>query len=137
MPAPPPQDFVVTPDQLCVGLFIHIDLPWFSHPFSFNSFKIRTPEQIKTGLLTPMIGNTYSGSALIGLSAILDVAKPGDLILMTSYGSGAGSDAFVIRVQDAIRERQDKALTTQDYIARRTEIDYATYVRFRGEITVK
>ena len=36
MPAPPPQDFVVTPDQLCVGLFVHIDLPWFSHPFSFN-----------------------------------------------------------------------------------------------------
>ncbi|MBP6801669.1 MAG: DUF3391 domain-containing protein, partial [Zoogloea sp.] len=48
MPAPPPQDFVVTPDQLCVGLFVHLDLPWFSHPFSFNSFKIRTPEQIKT-----------------------------------------------------------------------------------------
>ena len=48
MPAPPPQDSVVTPDQLCVGLFVHLDLPWFSHPFSFNSFKIRTPEQIKT-----------------------------------------------------------------------------------------
>jgi len=96
-----------------------------------------TPEQIKAGLLTPMIGNTYSGSALIGLSAILDVAKPGDLILMTSYGSGAGSDAFVIRVQEPIRERQGKALSTQEYIARRTEIDYATYVRFRGEITVK
>jgi len=96
-----------------------------------------TPEQIKTGLLTPMIGNTYSGAALIGLSAILDEAKPGDLILMTSYGSGAGSDAFIIRVQEPIRERQGKALTTQEYIARRTEIDYATYVRFRGEITVK
>ncbi len=96
-----------------------------------------TPEQIKTGLLTPVIGNTYSGSSLIGLSAILDEAKPGDLILLTSYGSGAGSDAFVIRVQEPIRERQGKALTTQEYIARRTEIDYATYVRFRGEITVK
>ena len=45
---PLPQDFVVTPDQLCVGLFIHIDLPWFSHPFSFNSFKISSAEQIKT-----------------------------------------------------------------------------------------
>jgi len=96
-----------------------------------------TSEQIKPGLLTPMIGNTYSGSALIGLSAILDIAKPGDLILMTSYGSGAGSDAFIIRVQEPIRERQAKAPTTQDYIARRTEIDYATYLRFRGEIMVK
>ena len=48
MPPQPPQEFVVTPDQLCVGLFVHIDLPWFSHPFSFNSFKIRSAEQIKT-----------------------------------------------------------------------------------------
>ena len=48
MPAPPPQDFVVTPDQLCVGLFVHLDLPWFSHPFSFNSFKIRSPDQLAT-----------------------------------------------------------------------------------------
>ena len=48
MPSKSPQDFVVTPDQLCVGLFVHIDLPWFSHPFSFNSFKIRSVDQLKT-----------------------------------------------------------------------------------------
>ena len=49
-----------------------------------------TQEQIKTGLLVPVIGNTYAGSSLIGLTAILDVAKPGDRILMVSFGSGAG-----------------------------------------------
>ncbi|MFZ3070133.1 MAG: hydroxymethylglutaryl-CoA synthase [Anaerolineaceae bacterium] len=96
-----------------------------------------TPEQIKTGLLSPVIGNTYAGAALIGLSAVLDIAQPGDRILMTSYGSGAGSDAFIIKVRDPILERQKKALSTQEYIARRTEIDYATYVRFRGEIVVR
>ena len=37
---------VVTPDQLCVGLHIHLDLPWISHPFPFPSFKINSPEQI-------------------------------------------------------------------------------------------
>jgi hydroxymethylglutaryl-CoA synthase len=51
-------------------------------------------EQIKPGLLSGRIGNTYSGSTMIGLTAILDVAEPGDRILMVSYGSGAGSDAF-------------------------------------------
>ncbi len=96
-----------------------------------------TPEQIKPGLLSPVIGNTYAGAALIGLSAVLDSAKPGELILMTSYGSGAGSDSFIIRVREPILEKQAKALTTQDYINRRTEIDYATYVRFRGEIVVR
>lgn len=96
-----------------------------------------TPEQLKPGLLSPIIGNTYSGAAMIGLTAVLDVAKPGDRILATSYGSGAGSDSFVIHVKQALLDRRTNALFTQDYINRRVEIDYATYVRYRGEIVVK
>lgn len=38
----------VTPEQLCIGLYVHVDLPWFSHPFSLNSFKIRSADQIST-----------------------------------------------------------------------------------------
>jgi hydroxymethylglutaryl-CoA synthase len=94
-------------------------------------------EQIATGLLVPVIGNTYAGAAIIGLTAILDVAEPGDRIFMVSFGSGAGSDAFVLTVTDLIRERRDRAPHTQDYIARRTPIDYATYARYRGKITMK
>ncbi len=93
-------------------------------------------EQIKHGLLVPRIGNTYSGAAIIGLTAILDVAKPGDRILMVSFGSGAGSDAFGIRVTEKISERQNKAVKTEQYIARRTEIDYAQYARMRGKLVM-
>jgi hydroxymethylglutaryl-CoA synthase len=96
-----------------------------------------TPEQIKTGLLVPMIGNTYSGAAIIGLTAILDEAKPGDRIFMVSYGSGAGSDAMVLRVTDKIEERRNNAVSTMEYIERRTEIDYATYARMRGKLIMK
>jgi hydroxymethylglutaryl-CoA synthase len=92
------------------------------------------PEQCQTGLLAPVIGNTYAGAALIGLTAILDQARPGDRILMVSYGSGAGSDAFALRVTDAIESRRDLATRTAEYIARRTPIDYATYVRYRGKL---
>jgi hydroxymethylglutaryl-CoA synthase len=94
-------------------------------------------EQIATGLLVPVIGNTYAGAAIIGLTAILDIAEPGDRIFMVSFGSGAGSDAFALTVTDLIRERRDRAPRTQDYIARRTPIDYATYARYRGKITMK
>jgi len=94
-------------------------------------------EQIETGLLVPVIGNTYAGSAIIGLTAVLDVAEPGDRIMMVSFGSGAGSDAFAITVTDAILERRNQAPRTQDYISRRTEIDYATYARMRGKLVVK
>jgi hydroxymethylglutaryl-CoA synthase len=94
-------------------------------------------EQIAPGLLVPLIGNTYAGAAIIGLSAVLDIAKPGDRILMVSFGSGAGSDAFDILVTEAIQERRDRAPKTQAYIARRTEIDYGTYVRYRGKLAMR
>jgi hydroxymethylglutaryl-CoA synthase len=94
-------------------------------------------EQIQPGLLVPVIGNTYAGAALIGLTATLDVAKPGDRILMVSFGSGAGSDAFSLRVTEALPERRDRAPHTQDYIKRRTEINYATYTRMRGKLALK
>ena len=96
-----------------------------------------TPDQIKTGLLVPLIGNTYSGAAIIGLTAILDEARPGDRVFMVSYGSGAGSDAMVFRVTDKIKDTRKLALKTQDYISRRTEIDYAEYVRMRGKLVMK
>lgn len=94
-------------------------------------------EQIETGLLSPVIGNTYAGASLVGLTAVLDIAKPGDRILVVSYGSGAGSDAFDMRVTDLIEERRKKAPSTQQYIDRRIEIDYATYARYRGKIVMK
>ncbi|MEO1646784.1 MAG: hydroxymethylglutaryl-CoA synthase, partial [Chloroflexota bacterium] len=72
-----------------------------------------TTEQIETGILANDIGNVYSGSCMIGLTAILDIAQPGDRILMVSYGSGAGSDAFDLVVTDKITERQSRAPKTQ------------------------
>jgi hydroxymethylglutaryl-CoA synthase len=93
------------------------------------------PEQIETGLLCPRLGNTYSGSSPMGLTAVLDVAKPGQLIFMVSYGSGAGSDGFIYRVTDRISKVQDLALKTTDYLDRETiQLDYGTYAKFRGKI---
>ena len=91
-------------------------------------------EQIAPGLLSPVIGNTYAGAAMIGATAILDIARPGDRILMVSYGSGAGSDAFILQTTPEIENRQQRAPGTKDYIDRRVEIDYGLYVRMRGKL---
>lgn len=88
-------------------------------------------EQIAPGLLTPKIGNTYSGASLLGLAAVLDIAKPGDRILVVSYGSGAGSDAFSIVVQDGIENKRNPPPTVAQYIERKEYITYATYAKFR------
>lgn len=95
-----------------------------------------TEEQIRTGLLAGEIGNVYAGSSMLGLSAILDEAKPGQRILLVSYGSGAGSDAMALTTTDRITERQGRAVTTRQYIARRTEVDYAIYTRMRGKLNL-
>ena len=36
----------VTPDQLCVGLYIHLDRGWMEHSFTFSSFKIKDEAQL-------------------------------------------------------------------------------------------
>jgi hydroxymethylglutaryl-CoA synthase len=100
-----------------------------------KSLGFRT-EQVEAGLLVPVIGNTYAGSSLVGLTAILDEAGPDDHILLVSYGSGAGSDAFSLRTTARLAERRGLAPSTREYIGRRTEIDYATYARFRGKLTL-
>ena len=93
-------------------------------------------EQYAAGLLSPVIGNTYAGAMLVGLSAILDVAEPGQRILAVSYGSGAGSDAFVWTTTDALAQRRGRAPMTRDYIDRRRSIDYGLYVRYRRKLHI-
>jgi len=93
-------------------------------------------EKMKAGLLTPIIGNTYSGASPLGLTAILDEAKAGARILLTSFGSGAGSDSFAMTVTDKIDAVRDKAPKTKDYIANKRYIDYATYLKYRRKLKV-
>jgi hydroxymethylglutaryl-CoA synthase len=94
-----------------------------------------TRKQIDTGWLVPTLGNTYSGASPIGLTAVLDVAKPGNKILMCSYGSGSGSDSFIMTVTDRILEVQDKAVKTRDMLDKNLiYLEYGAYAKFRRKI---
>ncbi len=94
-----------------------------------------TKEQIATGMLVTRIGNTYSGAVPLGLSAILDIAEPGDDILVTSYGSGAGSDGFYIKATDNItKNRENPVPTIEEVIKDVKYLSYAQYAKFRGKI---
>ena len=94
-----------------------------------------TQKQIDPGWLAPRLGNTYSGASPIGLTATLDIAKPGDMIFMCSYGSGAGSDAFIWKVTKRIDEVRDLAVRTAKLLDENLiYIDYGTYAKYRGKI---
>jgi hydroxymethylglutaryl-CoA synthase len=92
-------------------------------------------EQLEPGWIVPLMGNTYSGSSPTGFSATLDVAKRGDLILLVSFGSGAGSDAFIFKVTELIDVVRDKAEKVKDMLEKkRIYVDYGQYAKFRGKI---
>lgn len=92
-------------------------------------------EQILPGWLVPKLGNTYSGSSPLGLTATLDISKPGDMILIVSYGSGAGSDGFIFRVTKLIDEVRDLAPKTKEILEKnRYYLEYGVYAKFRQKI---
>jgi hydroxymethylglutaryl-CoA synthase len=95
-----------------------------------------TKDQIKDGLLVERIGNTYSGSSLLGLAKVLDIAKPGDRILLTAFGSGAGSDSFSILVSDGIEDRRGRCPDIESYIQEKKYVDYGMLVKLRRKLVV-
>ncbi len=92
-------------------------------------------EQIEPGWLVNKLGNTYSGSSPLGLTSTLDISQPGDMILLVSYGSGAGSDGFIFEVTDRINEVRERAPKTRDLLSKNVNyLEYGEYAKFRHKI---
>ncbi len=94
-------------------------------------------EKVEDSLCVVKVGNTYSAASMVGFARQLDLAKPGERILLVSYGSGAGSDAFSFVVTDEIENKRDRAVLVDQYISRRKELDYAMYAKHRGKFVME
>jgi hydroxymethylglutaryl-CoA synthase len=92
------------------------------------------PEKVMPGLLFPKIGNTYSAASILGLCAVLDTARPGDSILVTSFGSGAGSDSFTFTVTEGIEQKRQSAVLISRMLEKKEYVDYAQYARYKDKI---
>ncbi len=88
-------------------------------------------KQFEKSLVVSYLGNSYSASALMGLVSVLESAKENDLIFFASYGSGAGSDAFVFKVTKNLKNRRREFTQA---ISQRKYIDYPTYLKFMKAI---
>lgn len=89
-----------------------------------------TDQQLAPSLIVDQIGNPYSASSLLGLAAVLDIAKPGDKIFFVSYGSGAGSDAFIFETTNNITARQKKITPVSSFYE---NCEYISYLDFLKE----
>lgn len=91
------------------------------------------PKQQHSLMVVDGIGNPYSASSLLGLAATLDIARPRQKIFMVSYGSGAGSDAFLWETTDAIvpfqKTLRRSKQTVREQVLRKTYINYVSYLK--------
>jgi len=77
-------------------------------------------EQWEHGFIVPTIGNTYSACSPLGLTYVLEQAKRNQTILLVSYGSGSGADAFLLTMlKDGkplpVDEREKQYISYADY----------------------
>ncbi len=88
-------------------------------------------EQYAPSLLINKFGNTYSGCSPIGLAALLDIAKPEERILLASYGSGAGSDAYLLRTTSQLADKRQRQKINVKFQAENPFTEYVDYTTYR------
>ncbi len=94
------------------------------------------PEAVSATTLSPMVGDTGSASPLIALAAGLDKAKADEKILVASYGSGAGSDAFLVTATKGIDEKRERISAVANCFEENYKqyIEYIQYEKIKGRL---
>lgn len=88
-------------------------------------------KQVEASLVAPILGNSYTASGLMGLVSVLETAKENDLIFFCSYGSGAGSDAFIFKVTAQLKNKRKKLAST---LKDKKYLNYTQYLKFMNAI---
>jgi len=92
------------------------------------------PNQIQEQLFTT-VGDTGTAYPLLMLAAALEEAKPGDKILVASYGNG--SDALFLQVTPEIDKVRANKRGVKKHLASKKDLtNYEKYATFRDVLTV-
>ena len=90
------------------------------------------PDQVQQPLLA-VIGEAGAASPLILLVAMLEEAKPGDNILVASYGNGA--EALFFKVTDEIEKVGPRRGVGKHLSVKKPLANYARYLEWRHLLT--
>lgn len=90
-------------------------------------------DQLSAGFTVKYLGNSYSACSMVGLAAVLDVAKPKQRILVVSYGSGSGSDAFILETTPLVT-KIPVTRTVAEKINDKSYLIYSQYLKFRQKL---
>lgn len=91
-------------------------------------------QQFRPGFIVHKIGNPYSASSLLSLAAVLETAKPQEKIFLVSYGSGAGSDAFMLETTELLSKARNKVKQISWFLRNKNYIDYVQLLKNEKKI---
>lgn len=90
-----------------------------------------SPEKASKTIVSNVIGDCGCATPLISLAYTLDMSKPGEKILLASYGYGGGCDALSIITTEKASDLQYRKLKAREYIDSKEYIDFKTYLKYR------
>ncbi len=91
-------------------------------------------DQVQQEMLTT-VGETGTAHSLMMLVAALEDAKPGDRILLASYGNG--SDALFFQVTDQIEQARNRRAIKSHMESRKDLTNYERYSSFRDVVPLE
>lgn len=93
------------------------------------------PSQLQDHMFTT-VGNTGTAYPLMMLVAALEDARPGDKVLVASFGNG--SDAFYLQVTDQIEKVRGKRKGIKKLLAAKKDLaSYERYINFRNMLPIE
>lgn len=114
----------VAVEELRVGMYIHLDGGWLSHPFPLSAFRISSPEEIAT-------------IRSLGLAQVRWVPEKSDLPVAPVAGAGvAPAAAPAVPDPEALAAQQQQAwLSEQREAAQRCERQYGEATKVMREVS--
>ena len=85
--------------------------------------------QTTSSMVLGKIGDVGAASSLIVLSKLLESASFKQRLLLCAYGPGSGADALSLVVDGEMKAAS--GLSLDEYLARKSYIDYASYLKIR------
>jgi len=121
-------------ERLRIGMFVHLDLGWTEHPFPFNSFRIRSEDQIITIRSLGLDRVRYSPEKSDPVDDAADPpstqASPGTPAAPTASADAAVIDAAIAETpQQQLRRAQRQQLLQQRASLERCERQFSQATR--------
>lgn len=127
-------DPLIDVNQLTVGMFIHLDLGWMSHPFPLSSFKIVSSDQLLTLRRLGLTQVRWS-PAKSDLAAQTSPAPLDEAVAAPSTSGASMTDGTMPSPEELAREAHRRALAAQREALRLCEQQYGEATEgFRGVI---